>query len=65
VADVADNQRAVAEAQLRAVVLADLQSLGEAEHALQHCTASRTSGYMSTGITVAAGIERSGFTRPS
>ena len=45
VADVADDHRAVAEGELRAMVLADLQSLDEPERARSsQATASRTSG---------------------
>ena len=41
---VADDQRAVAEAQLGAVVLADPDALGEPERRPEPSTASRTSG---------------------
>ena len=43
-ADVADDDRAVADLHLGAVILADLNPLDEPEGAVSHATASRTSG---------------------
>jgi hypothetical protein len=53
-----DHRTAVPDLHLRTVILTDANTLDEAEAEVSQATAARTSGYTSTGITVAVGIER-------
>jgi len=55
---VADDHRTIAEAELRAVVLPVRTRSANANASVSQASASRTSGEISTGITVASGTER-------